>query len=76
MYGGILKLTMEIIMFKAFDDTYEALVPLHADEIAAVTGGSIYIDGVYAGEGGISMHPWPGGVPVWNVWPDGSRTPH
>ena len=63
-------------MFKTFEETHEALVPLQADEIAAVTGGSIYIDGVYAGEGGISLHPWPGGVPVWNVWPDGSRTPH
>jgi hypothetical protein len=41
-----------------------------------VTGGSIYIDGVYAGEGGLNIHPWPGGVPVWNKWPDGSRTPH
>ena len=41
-----------------------------------VRGGSIYVDGQYWGEGGVNMHPWPGGVPEWNVWPDGSRTPH
>lgn len=35
---------------------------LHADEIDAVTGGvSIYVDGVYWGEGTFDYWPWPGG---------------
>ena len=63
-------------MFKTLNDTHETLVPLCADEIDAVTGGSIYVDGVYWGEGNLDLRPWPGGFPVWNVWPDGSRTPH
>lgn len=63
-------------MFNRLNDAHEVLVPLRDDEIVAVTGGSIYIDGVYAGEGGLHIHPWPGGVPVWDKWPDGSRTPH
>lgn len=75
-YGGTYTLTMEMIMFKTLNAANETVVPLTSDEIAAVAGGAIYIDGRYAGEGGLSMHPWPGGVPVWNVWPDGSRTPH
>lgn len=49
---------------------------LDREEMAEVRGGSIYVDGRYVGEGGLNLHPWPGGVPVWNVWPDGSRTPH
>jgi hypothetical protein len=49
---------------------------LAREAMADVRGGSIYVDGQYWGEGGVNMHPWPGGVPVWNVWPDGSRTPH
>jgi len=44
--------------------------------MAEMRGGSIYVDGQYWGEGTVNMHPMPGGVPVWNVWPDGSRTPH
>lgn len=63
-------------MFNTLNDVHEALVPLSDDEIDAVTGGSIYIDGVYWGEGGLGFRPWPGGVPVWNKWPDGSRTPY
>jgi len=49
---------------------------LDSEAMAEVRGGSIYVDGQYGGEGGVNLHPWPGGVPVWNVWPDGSRTPH
>jgi hypothetical protein len=38
------------------------LVPLQAEEIDAVTGGvSIYVDGVYRGEGSFDYWPWPSG---------------
>jgi hypothetical protein len=43
---------------------------------ASVHGGSIYVDGQYWGEGQLDLRPWPGGNPVWNVWSDGTRTPH
>ena len=49
---------------------------LDSEAMAEVRGGSIYVDGQYWGEGGLDVRPWPGGFPVWNVWPDGSRTPH
>jgi hypothetical protein len=38
------------------------LVPLQAEEIDAVAGGvSIYVDGIYQGEGSFDYWPWPGG---------------
>ncbi|WP_046867598.1 hypothetical protein [Microvirga massiliensis] len=38
------------------------LVPLQAEEIDAVAGGvSIYVDGMYQGEGSFDYWPWPGG---------------
>ncbi|MEO5863059.1 MAG: hypothetical protein ABIW48_08790 [Burkholderiales bacterium] len=37
-------------------------VPLQEDEINAVAGAvSIYVDGVYWGEGKFDYWPWPGG---------------
>ena len=64
---------MEKIMIKQIN---EVTAPLSSAEIEAVSGASIYVDGVYWGEGEVGFHHWPGGVPVWNIWPDGSRTPH
>lgn len=49
---------------------------LDRKEMVAVRGGSIYVDGHYWGEGKLDIRPWPGGFPVWDVWPDGTRTPH
>lgn len=40
----------------------ELAIALRDDEIDAVTGGvSIYVDGVYWGEGKFDYWPWPGG---------------
>jgi hypothetical protein len=40
----------------------EALIPLQEDEINCVAAGvSIYVDGVYRGEGKFDYWPWPGG---------------
>lgn len=49
---------------------------LDRKDMTAINGGSIYVDGNYRGEGQLDFHAWPGGVPVYNVWPDGSRTPY
>jgi hypothetical protein len=49
---------------------------LDAKAMAEVRGGSIYVDGQYWGEGSLDLRAWPGGFAGWNVWPDGSRTPH
>lgn len=38
---------------------------MNADELQQVSGGvSIYVDGVYWGEGDLDLRPWPGGFPV------------
>jgi hypothetical protein len=63
---------MTTLMIKDLSVTEE----LDRTAMAAVHGGSIYIDGRYVGEGDPDFRPWPGGFPVYNVWPDGSRTPH
>ena len=50
---------------------------LDSEAMAEVRGGAIYIDGRLVDDNGsLGLRPWPGGAPVWNVWPDGSRTPH
>ena len=36
--------------------------------MAAIRGGSIYVDGRYWGEGELDLRPWPGGVPVKVIW--------
>ncbi|TAH41882.1 MAG: hypothetical protein EYC67_16795 [Betaproteobacteria bacterium] len=39
-----------------------AMVPLRVNEVEAVSGGvSIYVDGLYYGEGRFDYWPWPGG---------------
>jgi hypothetical protein len=38
---------------------------LSGGEVEQVGGGaSIYVDGVYWGEGSIDYHPWPTGIPM------------
>jgi len=41
---------------------------LDREEMAAVHGGSIYVDGSYWGEGDLNTRPWPNGVPVKVIW--------
>lgn len=50
-------------MLDRVNETQVGLVmPLQEGEIDAVTGGvSIYVDGVYWGEGKFDYWPWPGG---------------
>jgi hypothetical protein len=50
-------------MLDRLNETEAGLVsPLQDDEINAVAGGvSIYVDGVYWGEGKFDSWPWPGG---------------
>ncbi len=50
-------------MLELLNETQAALpVPLNVDEINAVAGAvSIYVDGVYWGEGKFDYWPWPGG---------------
>jgi hypothetical protein len=52
-----------MIMLKLLNETeLGELTLLQEDEINAVSGGvSIYVDGVYWGEGGFDYWPWPGG---------------
>jgi hypothetical protein len=39
-----------------------AIVPLQEEELRSIVGGvSIYVDGVYWGEGTFDYWPWPGG---------------
>jgi hypothetical protein len=43
----------------------EPLPALTPQQLAQVGGGaSIYIDGMYWGEGDLDLRPWPGGFPV------------
>jgi hypothetical protein len=43
-------------------DTVSTITPT---ELVQVSGGaSIYIDGMYWGEGELDLRPWPGGFPV------------
>lgn len=50
---------------------------LDSEAMAEVQGGAIYIDGrLVDDKGTLGLSPSPGGFPAWNVWPDGSRTPH
>lgn len=40
----------------------EVMIPLQESEFQCVAGGvSIYVDGVYRGEGTFDYWPWPGG---------------
>ncbi len=40
----------------------EEMTPLRDSDIESVSGGvSIYVDGVYRGEGSFDYWPWPGG---------------
>lgn len=40
----------------------EVMLPLQESDLERVTGGvSIYVDGIYRGEGTFDYWPWPGG---------------
>ncbi len=40
----------------------QVIIPLQESEIESVAGGvSIYVDGIYRGEGTFDYWPWPGG---------------
>ena len=51
------------VMLDRLNETHvDVVIPLQDDEINAVAGGvSIYVDGVYRGEGTFDYWPWPGG---------------
>jgi hypothetical protein len=44
--------------------TTETLLPITSIQLSQVSGGSIYVDGIYQGEGNLDLRPWPGGFPV------------